>query len=351
MAHPRAEALARDRSLLIELRQRLGAIGFFRPHPAGYGVRVGRSALGFALCFAAAIWGGDLVLVLAACGAAFFAVQMGIVSHEAGHRSLGRRIWVNDLFGHLGMTFVNGLGFSHWRQAHDSHHRHSQIPGADPDMRFSVVLSVSARDAAARSGPIARLQRFQAVYFWLLSPFFAWSLRFDSIATAVRRSAPGAAVDRVVLPAHYAFWFVVPALVASPGRALALYLTYSTALSLYITALFATNHLGLRLVEGRRSYLRQQVEHSRNIQVPRWLDFVFGGLNFHIEHHLFPRVPGHRLRRGSGVLQAFCREYGLDYPSHTFGQALAMIARHLAAVARELPRPARPGQSWDRAAG
>jgi fatty acid desaturase len=336
MAQP-AAGPDRDRSLLVELRRRLAARGFFRPQPAGYGLRVGRAGLGFAICFVVGLGGGAGAAVLAACGAAFFAVQLGIVSHEAGHRSLSRRIWVNDLFGHLGMTLVNGLGFSHWRDAHDRHHRHSQIDGADPDMRFSVVLSVSTRDAATRSATVARVQRFQAVYFWLLSPFFAWSLRFDSAVTAVRGSVPGAAIDRVVLPAHYALWLLGPAMLASPGRALTFYLIYSTALSLYITGLFATNHLGLRVIEGRRSYLRQQIEHSRNIRVPRWLDFVFGGLNFHVEHHLFPRVPGHQLRSGSEVIRAFCQQHAIEYPSHSFGQALGQIYRHLAGVARALP--------------
>jgi fatty acid desaturase len=323
-----------DGALLVELRRRLRGLDFFRPHPLGYVVRVAGAALGFALCFVASDRAGAAG-VLAAGAAAFFAVQLGIVAHEAGHRSLGRRPWVNALFGHLGMTLVNGLGFSHWRQAHDRHHRHAQIDGADPDLRFARILSVTRRDAAARSATLARWQRFQAVYFWLLWPFFAWSLRLDSLLTAARRSAPGSALDRVILPAHYLLWLAVP---GSPARALAHYLVYSTALSLYITVLFATNHLGLGVIEGRRtSYLRQQIEHSRNVRVPRWLDFVFGGLNFHIEHHLFPRVPGHRLRRGSRVIASFCREHALAYPSQGYRQTLLEMHRHLGAMARVRP--------------
>lgn len=331
-----------DRASLAALRARLAAAGFFRPRPLGYAIRTSAGVAGFAVCFVAGARAHGVAGALAALGAAFFAVQLGIVSHEAGHRSLGHRAWVNDLFGHLGMTFVNGLGFSHWRHQHDHHHRTSQIDGEDPDMRFALVLSVTAAAAARRRGWVTKLQRFQALYFWLLAPFFAWSLRFDSAATASQGQVRGTAVDRLLLPAHYLLWLVVPAVLlgAEPGHVLGQYLLYSTFLSLYITVLFSANHLGLGVIdpERRPSYLRQQLEHSRNIRLPRALDFLFGGLHFHIEHHLFPRVPGHALRRGSRVVASFCRERGLRYPSQSYWQAVAEIHAQLSAAARALPR-------------
>ncbi len=333
-----------DAARLRELRRRLAAEGFFRGGALGYWVRAGGSLIAFILCYLAGLRASGLLSAAAALGTAFFGVQLGIVAHEAGHGSIGRRWWMNELAGQLGMSLVNGLGFSHWRHHHDRHHRRSQVDGEDPDMRFSMALSVTPRDAASRPPSIARWQRYQAVYFWLLSPFFAWSLRVDSITTAARGELPGSRIDRAVLAAHYALWLALPAALGSPAHAALQYLLYTTLLSLYIMVLFTTNHLGLEVIErgAARSYLRQQIEHTRNVRVPRSLDFVFGGLNFHVEHHLFPRVPGHRLRRGSATVAAFCREHGLAYHSHSHLEAVAQIHEHLSGVTRHLrlPEPA-----------
>src|SRR5439155_8092425 len=88
-------------------------------------------------------------------------------------------------------------------------------------------------------------------------------------------------------------------------------------------------------------HLARQFACTRNIANPRCLDFLFGGLNFHTAHHLFPGVPHDQLRRARDVL----RTSGLPYHEQTLSAAIAAVTRHLAAVAANRPCPCdRPGE-------
>ena len=61
-----------------------------------------------------------------------------------------------------------------------------------------------------------------------------------------------------------------------------------------------------------------QVKGTINWSCPAWLDWLHGGLQFQIEHHLFPRMPRHNLRKASPHVQALCRELRLPYHMPSF---------------------------------
>jgi fatty acid desaturase len=83
-------------------------------------------------------------------------------------------------------------------------------------------------------------------------------------------------------------------------------------------------------------YLRRQVLTSRNVRGNRVVDVVLGGLNYQIEHHLFPSMPRPNLRRSRPLIRAFCLQHGLTYHESTMLGSYAQALRHLHAVGAPL---------------
>jgi fatty acid desaturase len=76
---------------------------------------------------------------------------------------------------------------------------------------------------------------------------------------------------------------------------------------------FAPNHKGMPHPTGDEDYLRRQVLTSRNVHGGWLTDAALGGLNYQIEHHLFPGMPSPNLRKAQPIVRAYCAEIGVAY--------------------------------------
>ncbi|GAA2905198.1 fatty acid desaturase [Microbacterium keratanolyticum] len=94
---------------------------------------------------------------------------------------------------------------------------------------------------------------------------------------------------------------------------------------------FAPNHKGMPIVprELTLDFLRRQVMMSRNIRGNRALDIAMGGLNYQIEHHLFPSMPRPHLRRAAPMIAAYCREQGVPYTQVGLFASYAIVIRYI----------------------
>jgi fatty acid desaturase len=259
---------------------------------------------------------------------------VGFIGHDAVHRTAARTARGNAIAGHVCLSIVNGLGFDTWREIHRAHHKHLQVEDRDPDLDFPRVLSMTPAAVAAKRGAWRWLGRYQAWYFWPLGLVYAHRLRLQGFARLRGRDAACVAL-------HYIVWLVVPAFAVSPAAALATYAIASAALGVHLAVVFGVNHIGMRaLAPGERvDPLARHFACTRNIASPPSLDFLFGGLNLHSAHHLFPGVPHRQLRRGHAALRAFCAKRGLPYHELTLSAAVVAVTRHLAAVAASRPYP------------
>ena len=315
-----------------ELRRLLSAAGFFGTSGRFYVRRLALLLPLFGLSFWGALHFHGAARIACDFLLALSVVQLGLIGHDAGHRAVSRRPWLNDLVGHLSFTVTSGLAFAHFRHQHDLHHRHTQDEALDPDMQFAVFLSVDPKGAAAKRGLLRLLLPFQALYFWPVATLYAYSLRWDSAVFAVKRRDL-MTVDRWLLVAHYLLWLVLPSLLVGPGVALLNYAVSSAVIAVLLTALFSTNHIGIPSAASG-GWVARQAGTARNIANHPSFDWFFGGLNFQIEHHLFPRVGQDRLRSAQPVVRAFCAEHGIAYQEERFFQAHQSVLRHLARVAR-----------------
>jgi fatty acid desaturase len=107
----------------------------------------------------------------------------------------------------------------------------------------------------------------------------------------------------------------------------------------YLGASFAPNHKGMPILrrQDEHDFLRRQVLTSRNIR-GNWLtDLALGGLNYQIEHHLFPSMPRPNLRRSQPLISEFCRQHGLPYAQASLVGSYAQALRYLHAIGAQAP--------------
>jgi len=78
---------------------------------------------------------------------------------------------------------------------------------------------------------------------------------------------------------------------------------------------FAPNHKGMPELgnDVSLSFFEQQIVTSRNIRSNSLIDYVYLGLNFQIEHHLFPTAPRNNLKKIVPHVEKLCKKYGIDH--------------------------------------
>jgi len=127
---------------------------------------------------------------------------------------------------------------------------------------------------------------------------------------------------------------VLPGLVLTllgPGLGAAVLAVQLAGFGVYMGATFAPNHKGMPLVprDTRIDFLSRQVLTSRNIRGGRPVDWLMGGLNLQVEHHLFPSMPSGNLRRAQPFVRAHCAEHGVPYTEAGLLESYGIVVRHL----------------------
>ena len=101
---------------------------------------------------------------------------------------------------------------------------------------------------------------------------------------------------------------------------------------MYLGSTFAPNHKGMPMFngDGPSDFLRRQVLTSRDVTGGWMLAVVLGNLNYQIEHHLFPSMPSHRLRRCRPIVKRFCETHNVAYCETTVTSSYLRVLRYLA---------------------
>jgi fatty acid desaturase len=269
-------------------------------------------------------------LGVAAALAVVFA-QAGFIGHDAGHRQILRSRRANDLVGLAHGNLLIGISYGWWVDKHNRHHAHPNTEGRDPDIVVRP-LSFTPGQARKRRGLGALVVRYQAYLFFPLLLLEGLHLHANSIRAVVnpgrikRRPAEAA-----LLALHATGYLGAVVLVLSPMQAVAFILVNQGLLGLYLGSAFAPNHKGMPILAGdeRLDYLRRQVLTSRNVRGGWFIDTLLGGLNYQIEHHLFPSMPRPNLRRARPLVRRFCAEHDITYHETTLMRSWAQALEHL----------------------
>ena len=278
--------------------------------------------------------------------ATFLAVmfaQAGFLGHDAGHRQISGSRRVSYILGILHGNLGIGLSYGWWVAKHSRHHAHPNTEGADPDIAMSVLAFTAAQTHAGRV--LSRMIfRYQAYLFFPLLLGEAVSLHMASIRALAGRRSRGRPAEAALLAVHLVGYLMVVFLVLPPVKAAVFILVQQGLFGLYLGASFAPNHKGMPILGAadRSDFLRRQVLTSRNVRGGWLTDLALGGLNYQIEHHLFPSMPRPNLRRSQALIREYCQRHGLPYCEASLAGSYAQALRHLSLVGKASRSTATP---------
>jgi fatty acid desaturase len=109
------------------------------------------------------------------------------------------------------------------------------------------------------------------------------------------------------------------------------YLLMTWFIGPYLGVVFLVNHIGTEVIEpdDRLPRFYQQLVTTRNLGESVIDDIFFGGINNHIEHHLFPSIPSYRLRKARRIVRQYCRQQGLIYRETSWFSAITEVFTYL----------------------
>ena len=278
-----------------------------------------------------------LVLLLAPV-AALLSAQVSFVGHDAGHQQISSSRGANRIVGTICANVLTGLSYGWWQDKHLRHHASPNHEGLDPDVGEGII-SWSEQQQAKKSGFARWFSRHQALFFFPLLTLEGWHLKVSGLRALRARPRSAQFIEAPLLVLHYIGYLGFLFFVLPPLPALAFVLIHQALYGLLLGCAFAPNHKGMEMPEAgsRMDHLRKQVLTSRNITGSPLVDFMLGGLNYQIEHHLFPSIPRPHLKLAQPIIKDHCASLGIPYREcgviESYGECLA----HLRTVGHSTP--------------
>jgi len=319
---------------LGDLRAKLLAAGVFEPRELRGWVKLAALATALAGCLLGIAWLGWWGVPLAIPTAAALSTSIAMFGHEGSHRSFSRSARRNALLVYLAFPMFAGLGALYWRDKHDRrHHAHPNVEALDPDLTpFPFASSRGGHEASGRA--TRWFQRvFQRWLFWPMATLMTIGMRRTSLAYLAHQPRRRAWwIEVGCLAVHYTGWIVVPALVWGPLVAIGTYFAIWALVGVYLALVFAPAHMGLPVLARPTHDWQHQVATTRDLQLPRAVSFFFVGLDYQVEHHLFPRIPHQNLPLAARITRAWCQHRGVAHQAVPYLAALANSARFMASA-------------------
>lgn len=233
----------------------------------------------------------------------------GWVGHQADHQRDNLMRPINDYYA----TLCNGLSTHWWSTKHNLHHLSTNEMDHDGDISLAPWLYLwtpnKENDSWNRS--------IQHVYFSALYSILQIKWQFDSLVWTWTHKRYK---EFILLVVHWCWYACLPWQVWVLGTLLT-----GTVSAWVVTA----SHQAETMLQGKRDfskeevvkskyqihdYLTHQVATTRNIDMNSWfLNYVCGGMQYQIEHHIFPRIPLYKLSTVKPLIQQYCAERGIDY--------------------------------------
>ncbi len=261
--------------------------------------------------------------------------QLAFLGHDAAHRQMFRSGRWNDWVSLIIANLLVGISYGWWQSKHNRHHANPNKAGVDPDIGLAA-LALTPEQATKQRSPLMRwLVAHQGWYFFPILLLEGLSLHREAIRRVVSPGkVPRRWVELSFLTFRFAGLLALVFLVLPPEKALAFMAVELAVFGLYLGSAFAPNHIGMPLVSAKLKldFLRRQVLMSRNISGGPLVSIFMGGLNYQIEHHLFPSMARPHLRKAQPLVSAYCAAQGVPYTRTSLWQAYRSVVGYLNTV-------------------
>jgi len=269
------------------------------------------------------------------------------IQHDANHGGVSPKGWVNQFWGYT-QDWIGGSSLL-WRHHHVlMHHAETNVDGDDPDITGDLIRFHKLTNWQGR-------HKYQAIYTWFLLPLLPINWHFKEFFDLIKMNhlgrpiSPMAKGDAQVAIVMRIFFFLrfylVPLYLYPSWHTLACQMLCDAVGGAYLGVNFIISHNyeGVRTVLAdadrskhvKRDWAFEQVETSSTVG-GRALGFLHGGLNYQIEHHLFPRISHVHYHKLAPVVKEWCKEHKLRYAYYpTLGSNVASCYRYLNHMGQE----------------
>lgn len=261
---------------------------------------------------------------------------VGTNTHTSTHYATSDKRWVNEALSYFGYPMFVGLSATYWWHKHVMlHHPAPNVVGVDTDNDLLPWFAITADEVHVSSG----LRRFyyRRLQFWLFPfvlAFNCFSIQGAGWAYVIgkllhskeRKSAHW--IDAGAMLLHYAIWIGLPLLFFPLPAVAGFYIVRSILLGYIMYAILAPGHFpaeAQRTTEEARhgtSFFAVQTAGTVSFRTGAVGRFLCSGLEYQVEHHLFPNISHVHYPAVSRAVQAFCADQGLSYRSYSWARAL-----------------------------
>jgi fatty acid desaturase len=295
--------------------------------------------------------------LLSAAGMALFWQQLAFVGHDLGHSAVSHSRGTDFFWGGLIGNFLGGIGLSWWKHSHETHHVTCNSIEMDPDIQHLPFLAITDKIFQGRFWSTYHLRWFEtdalaramvSYQHWLFYPIMSlarFNLYAQSWILLLARAGEKVPNPKTEMASLLGFWLWYGLLLAQlpswPQRLAYLYLSHALCGVLHVQ--ITLSHFISDTFHGKsdETWIKHQMLTTTDITCPHYMDWFHGGLQFQLEHHLFPRLPRHHLRIARERVLELSLKHGLPYREVPFLDAnrkLVAILRSTAMQARKLER-------------
>ncbi|KAK6010841.1 stearoyl-CoA 9-desaturase [Ostertagia ostertagi] len=270
--------------------------------------------------------------------------QLGWLIHEFAHNQLFKDHWHNDLASYVVGNLLQGFSSGGWKEQHNIHHAATNVVGRDGDLDLMPLWATVVQDLK------------MADNWWLtILPYPAHLLVCD-VATASNKLAStvdcicqrdaaallqvlsGQSYYRYLLTIHWILVLIQLYLLPSMQIRLLFFAVSQLTGGFLLAHVVTYNHYSVDKFpytsKIMSNYACLQVNTTRNMRPGIFIDWLWGGLNYQIEHHLFPTMPRHNLSKVMPLVKQFCAENDLPYMVDDYFTGWKLEIQQFANVAR-----------------
>jgi fatty acid desaturase len=276
------------------------------------------------------VWRDSWWLMPWAAVLAVISVQIGFLGHDIAHRQVSRRARTASVLGLLHANLLSGLSYGWWVDKHNAHHAHPNDLETDPDVRAGVLIFDTSQ-TRGRRGLAALVTRHQAWLFFPLLTFEAVNLYVAGLRSLLRPGLRHRWAEVALIVVHTTAYLTLVVTTMSWAQGLVFMAIHQGLRGIYLGVSFAPNHKGMPVLsraDEADPFLRQ-VLTSRNIRGGPVVDWALGGLNYQIEHHLFPSMARANLPKAQVIVRALCERDAVPYVEASARASYAEVLRHL----------------------
>lgn len=333
---PRTLASRGSGSSFTTLTRQVHELGLMRRRYGYYWAKLFGAVIVLAIWMTIFVYVGDSWWQLASAAVlAVILAQIAFLGHDAAHRQMFKSGRWNDWVSLILANLLVGISYGWWQRKHTRHHANPNKEGSDPDIEPGALAFTPADGSRSRT-PLGRwLVTHQGWFFFPLTALEGLSLHWEGIRRVTgRQKIARRWVELWLLTIRIGGLVALMFWVLPPSKAIACLAVQLVVFGLYLGSMFAPNHIGMPIVSPtvKLDFLRRQVLMSRNISGGLWLSILMGGLNYQIEHHLFPSMARPHLRKVQPLVAAYCQAEGVPYTETTLWTAYRQVIVHLNTV-------------------